>query len=52
MEQKPHYEPLEGAASSVIGCERIRLPVAAKIALHSAGDGWQAGLAHAVQRYV
>ncbi len=35
--QKPHYEPLERAASSVIGSERIRLPVAAKIALHSAG---------------
>jgi hypothetical protein len=35
--QKPHYEPLERAASSVIGSERIRLPVAAKIALHNAG---------------
>lgn len=35
--QKPRYEPLERAASSVIGSERIRLPVAAKTALHSAG---------------
>src|SRR5438128_1315814 len=33
----PHYESLERAASPVIGSERIRLPVAAKIALHSAG---------------
>ena len=35
--QKPRYEALEVAVSSVIGSERIRLPVAAKIALHSAG---------------
>jgi hypothetical protein len=35
--KKPHYEPLEVAASSVIGSDRIHLPVAAKIELHSAG---------------
>jgi hypothetical protein len=33
--QTPHYESLERTASSVIGSERIRLPVAAKIALRT-----------------